>query len=178
MINTCRVRSARFCSRGYVLLLAMLFMLMLAMVATTVMQTAILQFQMAGNDEFYEEALQTARAVNIELSRDRLNFSTDGDVTATRCPSGKVARHCDYSDLRAPTSVVVPAGLTLDYRVVRQAPLIVKGFSPREGQGRASSMRNVGMAVFEVDVLVDGGDLRLGRARLVQGVALRLAGLR
>ena len=42
--------------RGAVLLLALVFMLMVAIIAATSMRTSILQLHMAGNDQFVEEA--------------------------------------------------------------------------------------------------------------------------
>jgi len=50
-------------NRGAVLLLAMVFMLMLAVIAGSVMQTGVLEFHMAGNDQFQEEAFQRAQAI-------------------------------------------------------------------------------------------------------------------
>lgn len=159
------------------LLLAMIFTLLLAMVAATMMQTAMLQSQMAGNDQFYEEAIQQARAVATELAGNRVNFSLSGEVGSTNCPVGTIGPDCNESNLRRPTAIVVAEGVDVDYRIVRQDPFLVKGLPFRESQEKASSIRNVGVAVFEVDVVVDGSDLRLGRTRLVQGVAVRLPGL-
>lgn len=163
--------------RGSVLLLAMIFMLMLAMAAATMMQSATLQLQMAGNDQFYEEAIQHARAIANELAHNRENFSMSDGVGSVRCPVGVSDSRCDSSDLQPLTAVTVPEGLDLDYRIVRQDPLLVKGFPFRESESKASSIRNVGVALFEIDVVVDGSELRLGRAQLVQGIAVRLAGL-
>ena len=164
-------------SRGSVLLLAMVFMLMLALVSTTMMQTATLQLQMAGNDQFYEEAIQQAQAIATELTHNSKNFSMRSGVGSVNCPVESIASHCDTSDLQPPTAVAITEGVNLDYRIVRQDPLLVKGFPFRESQSRASSIRNVGVAVFEVNVAVDGTELRLGRAHFVQGIAVRVAGL-
>ena len=163
--------------RGSVLLLAMLFLLMLSMVSATLMHNAMLQFQMAGNDQFYEEAIQQARAIITELAHDSANFSMSGGVGSISCPVGDVGLHCNSSHLRPPASVALAEGVDVDYRIVRQGPLLVKGFPFRENQHKASSIRNVGVAVFEVDVVVDGSELRLARARVIQGIAVRLAGL-
>jgi len=163
--------------RGSVLLLAMLFLLMLSLVSATLMHNAMLQFQMAGNDQFYEEAIQQARAIVIELAHNSENFSMTGGVGSTSCPVGDVGLHCDSSHLKSPAAVAVAEGVEVDYRIVREGPLLVKGFPFRESQHKASSVRNVGVAVFEVDVAVDGSELRLARARLIQGIAVRLAGL-
>jgi Tfp pilus assembly protein PilX len=86
-------------SRGAVLLLALVFMLLLAMIAATVMQTAILQLRMAGNDQFLEEAFHKAQAIATELSLSPDNFSLEGGVGYTNCPVGVEELDCDRSQL-------------------------------------------------------------------------------
>ena len=56
--------------RGAVLLLAMVFLLLMAIVAGTVMQTSVLEFFMAGNDLFRVEAFQQAQAITSEIGDD------------------------------------------------------------------------------------------------------------
>ena len=141
------------------------------------MQTAMLQFQMAGNDQFYEEAIQQSRALAAELAGSSANFSMSGGVGFTRCHFGASGPDCDKNDLEPPTSVTVAEGVDVEYRIVRQDPLLLEGLPFRDSQDNASSIRNVGVAVFEIDVLVDGSEQRLGRARIVQGVAVRMVGL-
>lgn len=165
-------------SRGVVLLLALVFMLMLAIVAATVMQTAILQLHMAGNDQFLEEAFHKAQAVATELSLNPDNFSLEGVVGSTNCPVGVEDIHCDRSQLPVPASAVVPTGVTLDYRVTRQDPLLWRGFPLRESQVAASSSNSFDAAIFEIDVRIDGSEKRLGSAHIVQGIAVRVAAFR
>jgi hypothetical protein len=165
-------------SRGVVLLLALVFMLMLAIVAATVMQTAILQLHMAGNDQFLEEALHKAQAIATELSLTPENFSFEGGVGSTNCPVGVEDINCDRSQLSVPASAVVPKGVTLDYRVTRQDPLLWRGFPIRESQDTASSSNSFDAAIFEIDVRIDGSEKRLGSAHIVQGIAVRVAAFR
>ncbi len=159
-------------------MLALVFMLMLAMVAATVMQTAVLELHMAGNDQFLEEALHRGQAIATELSLNPENFFLDGGVGHTNCPAGVQGPACDRSDLQAPTSAAVPAGVVLDYRVIRQDPLLSRGFPLRESQDTVSSSNSFDAANFEIDVRINGSEKRLGSAHIVQGIAVRVAAYR
>jgi len=165
-------------SHGAVLLLAMVFMLMLAIIASTVIQTAILQLRMAGNDQFFEEALHKAQAIATELSLSPDNFFLEGGVGFTNCPVGDESLNCDRSQLQIPGSAVAPAGVEIDYRVIRQDPLLWRGFPLREAQDKASSSNSFDAAIFEIDVRIDGSEKRLGSAHIVQGIAVRVPAFR
>ena len=162
-------------NRGAVLLLAMVFMLMLAVIAGSVMQTGVLEFHMAGNDQFQEEAFQRAQAIASELSRDQDNFSLAGGLGYTLCSSEDSDPGCDSNSLGPPLSAVVPEGVELTYRVIRQGPRLLQSFPLREAQSVASGSGMFDAAIFEVSVHLDGSDRRLGSARVVQGMAVRLA---
>lgn len=164
--------------RGVVLMLALVFMLMLGILATTVMQTGILQLHMAGNDQFLEEAFHKAQAIATELSLNPDNFFLGAAVGDTNCPVGEPSPGCNRSQLQVPMSAAATAGVELDYWVVRQEPLLWKGFSIRESQGTASSSSSFDAATFEIDVRVDGSEKRLGTAHIVQGIAVRVAAFR
>lgn len=160
--------------RGAVLLLALVFLLLLAMLATTVLQTAILQLRMATNDQFLEEAFHRAQAIAAELALNPDNFFLEGGVGYSNCPVGAQEGECDRSQLAPPASAVAPAGVALDYRVTRQEPLYYRGFPIRESQDTASSSNSFDAAIFEIDVHLDGGEQRLGSAHIVQGIAVRV----
>ena len=160
---------------GAVLLLAMVFMLMLAVIAGTVMQTAVLQFHMAGNDQFQEEAFQQVQAVASELAGNPDNFLLAGGVGHTTCSTTDQNSDCDTHHLQTPLSAVVREGVELDYRIVRQEPLLLKRFPARESQSVVSGAGNFNVAIFEISVQIDGGKKRLASAQVVQGVAVRLA---
>jgi Tfp pilus assembly protein PilX len=164
--------------RGAVLLLAMVFMLMLALIAATVVQTAILQLHMAGNDQFLEEAFHKVQAVVAELSQDAGNFSLETAVGRSNCPAGDTGLDCDLYQLPTPVSARVPAGVELDYRVTRQEPLLWKGFPIRESQDTVSSSNSFDAATFEISVRIDGSERRLGSAHVVQGVVARVPAFR
>jgi type II secretory pathway pseudopilin PulG len=159
---------------GAVLLLAMVFMLMLAMIAATVMQTAILQLHMAGNDQFLEEAISTAQAMTDELSLNTGNFPLRGDVGDTNCPPGDEDPRCSFSQLEIPRSAVMAEGIALNYRVTRQEPLLWKGFPIREAEASVSSSNSFDAALYEIDVHIDGSARRLGSAHIIQGIAVRV----
>jgi hypothetical protein len=165
-------------NRGAVLLLALIFILMLAVIAVTVLQTAVLQLRMAGNDQFLEENLHMAQAIATELSLNPENFSLDGEVGHTNCPAGGQGLNCDRRELQEPRLAQASAGLEIDYRVTRQDPLLWKSFPIREPQGKVSSSTSFGAAIFEINVRIDGGKNPLGNAHIVQGIAVRVPALR
>ena len=160
--------------RGAVLLLALVFMLMLSMIAATVMQSAIMQLHMAGNDQFLEEALYRAQGIATELSLEPDNFALVGAVGDTNCPQGQSLTGCNTQQLQVPGSALALAGFALDYRVIRQDPLLWKGFPIRESEDLVSSSNSFDAALFEIDVQVNGSELGLGSAHIVQGIAVRV----
>lgn len=167
-------RSDLAMSRGAVLLLAMVFVLLLAIVATTVMQAAIMQWYMAGNNQFVEEAFLDAQAIAEELSLQPTNFQLTGGVGYANCPPLGNGPECNVRLLTIPESAMVSEDVELDYRVIRQAPLLSKGFPIREPQSTVSSSDRFDAAIFEIDVRIDGSENRSGSAHLVQGIAVRI----
>ncbi len=157
--------------RGAILLLSMICLLLIAMVAGTTMHTSILEFRMAGNDQFREEAFQKAQAVATALMEDPDNFPVAGQVGYTVCATGSSDPGCDVTTIVIPAAVSsVPAGVVVDYRVERQGPLIVQGLPFRQSQSSASSSLAFDSAFFEAQVAVDGGAVSLGRSEVAQGV--------
>jgi len=155
---------------GVVLLLSMVFMLLLAIVAGTVMQTSILEFFMAGNAQFREEAFQQAQAIVTEISQDIDNFPVTGAVGYDICPSG-----CDATFSVTPTSLAaVPAASTVTYQSRRRGPLILESLPFRQTEDKVSSGPSFDAAIFEADVEIDGSAVRLGSAQVVQGIAVRV----
>jgi hypothetical protein len=159
---------------GAVLPLAMVFALMLAIIATTVMQAAVVQWYMAGNSQSFEDAFLTAQGLATELSSEPANFSLAAGVGDSNCPQQGEAPDCDLRELVTPVSAAIPEEIVLDYRIVRREPLLSKGFPFRESEDSVSSSNSFDAAIFEVDVLVDGSENRLGRSHVIQGVAMRV----
>ncbi len=156
------------------MLLALLFLLLLSLVAATVMRSAILQLRMAGNDQFLEESLHQAQAIATELSLDADSFSLAADVGDINCPQGEEAPDCHQSTLRLPSSALELEHYTLELKVTRQDPLVFKGFPLRENEDAVSSSHSFDAAIFEIAVRLIGSDIRFGSAHIVQGVAIRV----
>ena len=160
--------------RGAVLMLALVFMLLLALITATVMRTSILQAQMAGNDQFVEEAFHQARAIATELSLDRANFLLESDSGQSNCPPQIGDDTCDFHRLATPLQTHTQDGVALDYRITRQDPVVWRGFPVRESQDRVSSSTRFDAALFEISVRIDGSERKLGSAHVVQGIAVRV----
>lgn len=160
--------------RGAVLLVTLVFMLLLALIAGTVMQTAVFQLRMAGNDQYLEEAYHRAHAIITELSLNAENFTLEGVVGAANCPVGVQRADCDRSQLELAHSAEQSGAATVNYRVVRQDPLFWRGFPIRESQAVVSSSRSFDAALFEVEVRIDGDQQVPGTAHLAQGIAVRV----
>ena len=68
--------------------------------------------------------------------------------------------------------------MEIDYRVIRQDPLLWRGLPVSEAQDAASSSSSFDAAIFEIDVRIDGSEKRLGSAHIVQGIAVRVPAVR
>ncbi|PLW81623.1 hypothetical protein CWI75_14220 [Kineobactrum sediminis] len=151
----------------------MLFLLLLGLIANTVINTSILEFRMAGNDQFREQAFQKARGIANALVAHISHFPVTGGVGYTLCERDAV---CDSPTLAvSATAEAVEPGVNVEYRIVRQAPLLSSHHPFRQVENEASATGNFAVALFEIIVEVDGVDVGLGSARVVQGVAIRIA---
>src|SRR5262249_1184621 len=157
-------------SQGMVLLLALVYMLITAIIVALVLQTGGLQLRMAGNDQFLEEAFNQVQAIVTEVSLNTNNFTLEGGIGDTNCPPLTRDARCNRNELSVPPSAVALSGAVVDYRVIRQEPLLWRSFSPREAQGSASSSNRFDAAVFEIDARIDGSEKHFGSAHVVQGV--------
>jgi Tfp pilus assembly protein PilX len=167
---------SRQASRGAVLILAMVFLVLMTLVAVTVTKTSMQEFQMAGNAQFREDAFQQAQAITSELSTDLDNFPITGTVGYTICTAADTDPACNgVNVLTTLTSDAVPTGVTVNYQVERQGPLFIEGLPFRQSQANASSAPAFDTAIFEVAADINGQQARLGSASVVQGVAIRVA---
>jgi hypothetical protein len=162
---------------GMVLLFALLFLLLLSLVAGSAMQTSIQEFRMAGNDQLREVAFQKAQALISAIAENPDNFSLDGSVGRLICASADDAPQCDpdLTVVVAPQVTSVAVGQSLRYTVERQGPLLRDALPIRTLQRFSSSTVAYDAAVFEARVVVEGGSSRGGRSELVQGVAILVA---
>ena len=165
-INRCR-------SSGAVLLLAMVFLLLIAMIAASVMQTSAMELRMAGNDQFREEAFQKVQGIASAISSRAENFPISSPISYQLC-ANSVATHGCSADLAAldASIVAVPTGVSLSYSVERRGPALLKALPFRIEQGAASSSLAYDAAVFETLVQLDGSSERLGSAQVALGIAI------
>lgn len=157
---------------GTILIVALVFTLLLAVISMTAMQTALLQLRMAGNDQFLEEAFHIAEAIADELSQSPENFFVGTEVGHSNCPPAPKMRDCTLRLLPVLLLATRSEGYEIDYRITRQDPLFWQDFPVGEPQGTLSNRRRFDAALFEVDVRVDGSRGRRGTAHVVQGVAV------
>ena len=157
--------------RGAVLLVSMVFLLLMALVAGTVMQTSVLEFRMAGNDQFREEAFQKVQAIASAISENEDNFPIVGDIGYTVCDAADGHADCntDGNNIAIDSSVTsVPSGVSTTYRIRREGPWCYPEPPFRLSQAQASS--DVDFALFETTVDYDGSSVRLGNAEIAVGV--------
>jgi Tfp pilus assembly protein PilX len=162
-------------NNGAVLLLAMFFVLLLAILAASVIQTGVLELRMSGNHQFQEEAQQYAMAIATEIAESPGNFPLDSAVGYAVCAEADSSPGCNQDGhyLAQLQSLAQSGEVAVDYKVTRQGPLLVESFPVRESQGEVSGNSRA-VAIFEISVQVDGGSSRLGSARVAQGIAVRL----
>jgi len=164
---------ARFRSSGAILLLAMVFLVLLALLGITSIQSSILEFRMAGNEMFKEDALQTVHGIADSIADDSTNFTASKGMGYTICKMGLLVGNCD-SDIfvvEAFSRGKVADGTTLSYQVQRMEPLLLDSLPLRELQHRVSSSLAFDVAIFEIRVEIDSQEVGLGQAKIVQGVA-------
>lgn len=164
-------------SQGAVLLLAMVFLLILAILSATAMQTSIGEFQMAANSQFREQAFQRAQAIISAISSDEANFPEVAPVGSLFCKLGDSDANCSETRHINLGSALedVPPGVAVFYRVERIGPSLLPSLPIRMPQTAVSSALAYNAAIYEAQVKVDGVDVKLGVAEVVQGIALLVA---
>lgn len=159
--------------QGSVLLLALVFVLMLSLIAASVVQTATLELRMAGNHQFREEANQIAKAIAAELALNPGNFSLASLVGQSKCAHTNAAPDCDLRSLQLPPSAQAVSGYDLDFRVTRTAPLLWQNYPIHVPVEKLNEDEPFHAALFEISVRVDGRHNRRGVAHVIEGVAVR-----
>lgn len=157
--------------RGVVLLVSLLVLLLMALVATAVARTNLLQMHMAGNDEAKTAAMQYTLALVDGVLADEASTPVTGPVGYRVCAVGSSAENCNQSSLSIDD--VVPVEGTADVFVTRVGPLRAR--MPAMYEGQASSSVFYRAAKFEIRASYDGTEYEHGRSVLVQGVLVRLA---
>lgn len=156
---------------GVVLVVALLVLLLLGIIATTVARTNQLQLRMAGNDEARIAALQQALAGVDAILASAAGTPINGGVGYRICTPESSGESCDERTIALEADVQPTVG-SLDAVVTRLAPL--QGRLPIMGADRASSAVHYRVAKFEIQVAYEGIGPNSGRAVLAQGVLVRL----
>jgi hypothetical protein len=167
-------RKINWCtSSGAILLLSMVFLLLLAMIAASVMQTSAMELRMAGNDQFREQAFQKVQGIASVISSRAENFPTLSPISYLLCANRAATDGCDADMAALEASIVaVSPGVSLSYSVERRGPAVLKALPFRIEQGAATSSLAYDMAVFETLVQLDGSAGRRGSAQVVLGIAI------
>ena len=164
---------SQFHQQGAVLIVALIFLALTAMISTTVMQTSVLEIKMANNEQLREEAFQQVQAVANAITANPNNLVVAGDIGYTICAIG--ATGCGSATINLTSNVTsVPTGASLTYNVIRLGPL----FAPlpfRVSEANAGSASVYKAALFEVNAAYDGVTAGLGQAQIAQGIAMRIA---
>lgn len=155
---------------GAVMLLALLFVLMLALITGVAVQSATLQTRMAGNHQMGEDVTEIARALAVELTQYPENFSLGSSVGYTRCPREDVHVACDAADLTVSGWEDVGEGYEIEYRITRGDPLWWENAAYAGSQNHTA---NVHVGIFEIDVRVQSL-VRGASARVVRGIGLAM----
>lgn len=159
--------------RGAALIIALLFLLLLTLVATTGAENSTLQLQMAGNEQSRVEALQRNMAILDAIIDDADNAPVVGGVGFKICDLAATDASCDLKEIEIASSVTsVPTGVDVDYFVTRVGPLEVD--APSMSEELASSASAYKFARQEITSTIDGTDARLGNSTVVQGMQVRI----
>lgn len=157
--------------RGVVLVVALLVLLLLGIIATTVARSNLLQLRMAGNDEARTAAMQQALAVVDAVLPSAVGLAPAGGVGYRLCLPDSATTDCDDYSLVLESGALPAVGIT-DVAVTRVAPLEER--MPVLAEDQASSTVYYRVAKIEVQVSYAGSAAGLGRATIAQGLLLRL----
>jgi len=166
--------STSFASQsGAILILALVFLAMFGLLASTLMQTGTLELRMARNHQFQLEAFHLAQGVASAISAHSANFPLSTSVNSVLCKNSNTTTGCSANiAIHDPNLVTVPAGVSVEYRVERLAPLLQKGFPVRLGEKQVSSGVAYDAALFEAHVIVDATAAGQGAAQVAVGMAV------
>ena len=160
-----RPRSADSRQRGIVLLLAMLFAVIMAAMAASALRVAVLEQRMAANASSRMLALELADSIMTNLLQESRSFPLSSAPGVLHCPDDATRYNCKPA---------LPEGENeAAYVITRLAPALWTDFEPREAEYRATGAGHFHAAVFKLEVTVGSAHGRAGRARIVQGVAVR-----
>ena len=160
---------ARTKQGGVVLIVSLIFLLLLAILATTVSETNLLQLQMAGNDEAKMEVTQRALAIVDAILDDTDNIPVVGNIGYKVCDKNNSATRpaaCDELEI-AVSPLLLDSAAEIKYSVERVGPLEVP--VPFLDESIAGSATAVKVARQQITVIFDRTDEKRGAVELVQG---------
>jgi hypothetical protein len=162
--------------RGMVLLVSLLILLLMAIIATTVTQTNVMQLQMAGNDEAKTAAIQRALAV-VDAVIDRANNTrlVGSLIGYTSCAptSADPDVTCDDKTLSV-NPLALPSKGDFDYQVTRMGPDFMSLGVARRSEDTTDTGLEYEGAIIEVAGSYDGTAEGLGAASVVQGIMIKV----
>jgi Tfp pilus assembly protein PilX len=158
---------------GAVLIIALMFLLLIALVAATASETNTLQLQMAGNDQLRADAQQRVMAILDAILDNADNTPVIGDIGYKICAAGSTAAGCDQALISLDSAVTdVPNGTSNDYFVTRVGPL--ETGAPVMSESMASSASAFNVARYEITASFEGEAARLGNSTIVQGITVKI----
>ncbi len=158
---------------GAVLIIALMFLLLLALVAATASETNTLQLQMAANDQLRVEAQQRVMAILDAILDNDNNTPVIGDIGYKICDQSSLEASCDQALISLDSSITdVPSGTSNNYFVTRMGPL--ETGAPVMSESMASSASAFNVARYEVTASFDGEAARLGSSTIVQGITIKI----
>ncbi len=159
------------------MLLALLFMLLLTLLATTAVSIGRLETQMAANYQFREIGFQQTRALALAVSARSSHFPLASKVGDRLCPLTVSHRPlgCRWPLLSVQEALLEsPQDAILHYYVERVGPELTDALPLRLMESEVSSLVAFDAARFEVVAEYDGAAQRLARAGVVEGLARRV----
>ncbi|MFL0808790.1 MAG: pilus assembly PilX N-terminal domain-containing protein [Agarilytica sp.] len=160
---------------GAVLILALVFLAMTAMISSSVLNTSVLEVKMVGNAQFKEEAFQVAEGVLDGILTDyRTILPGTNKVSYTSCSSGSSASNCGDTSMTLPAAITaVSTGVDLSFQAKRLGPLEAS-MPVILDDTVASSAAQFSAALYETSAIYDGRDAKLGYQEVYEGIAVRV----
>jgi hypothetical protein len=159
---------------GAILLLAMVFTTMLALLSASTLRVVVMELRMAGNESSRLSAFQFAEAVVSAIVHQEDFFPLDAEPGQVFCGSGDGDPPCPALLLSGPGDAAQDEYARVSYRLSRREPTLTSTFPLRESESRVSGSGHFSALLFDVSVEVEGEGSRGGSAHIVQGVAVRV----
>ena len=155
------------------MIIALIFLLMISLVATTAAENNTLQLRMAGNDQLRASAQQRVMAILDAILDDTDNTPVIGGIGYKICDANATDTSCDQTLITVGASIVsAPASTSTDYFVTRSGPLETD--APVMHESIASSASAFKVARYEVTASFQGDQARLGNSTVVQGITIKI----